>query len=240
MAAGFPLNTDGVEDLAGELDVPALPAGVAKATTPWGEGLDFAGKGSVTLGGKALQADTFTLFTLFKQGNKPGGLVLHRGNSDGLGMAVQDVAAYPVTLLGGKVHNENLTPFSYGPDEWYAYAMTYDHGSVSVYLNGTLVHQYTDTTKTSDEPWMLGDGDFSGALGDVRIYDRPLTPEELKSIQEGPDQWKVYEGEKPDEPPDPVEPRPEGTRRAVWRRIDGYGRRTQYIKTRVVRARRRR
>lgn len=240
LLAGWPLHTTRIDDVVGDLDVP-LPPIITKATTPWGDGLDLAAGGAVPLGSKSVTGNTFTLFALVRHGPSPGGMFFHRGEQTGLAFSVQSAVAYPVTAVAGQIHNENLTPFSLGSDTWYAMAMTYSSGQVLVYLNGTLVHRYTEPAPLAqDEPWQFGDGAFRGQLADVRIYDRVLSQDELRSIQQGPDQWKAYSAEVPDPTDPPPGPNPPFLGSGVTgRRVEGGNRRTQRLRVRSARLPRR-
>jgi len=79
-------------------------------------------------------------------------------------------------------------------NQWVYVTYTFDNtvGTVAFYANGSQVgstsYALTGTT-ANDEPLMLGIGIllqtqyfFAGAIDDVRIYNRALTPTEVKTL----------------------------------------------------------
>lgn len=73
-------------------------------------------------------------------------------------------------------------------NQWYHIVITADSNKMALYLNGTLKMQKNTgfSLDYGDRPIFIGrsgeswDGIFNGALDDVRIYNRVLSPEEIK------------------------------------------------------------
>ncbi len=211
---------DGIGDIVGGLDVASLPAGVTKASTPYGIGLDLAGSGQVSLGVLATPAD-YTIFALVQHGTQSG-LILHNGGQGGIGLAVTPNGAFAVAKVGGETKG-NLIPLGAGTDEWYAVALTVAGAQGTIYVNGKGVWQ-GEATAGASGTWRFGDGTFDGRVADARIYSRALTADELTGIQEGPNQWDAVRKPPPEVPP-----------KTVWRRAAGYGRRTNRARLRGLR-----
>jgi hypothetical protein len=73
-------------------------------------------------------------------------------------------------------------------DVWTHLAVTYDSGSMQLYINGELAatHAITGAIATSDEPLRIGGNAvwgefFTGLIDEVRIYDRALTQAEVNA-----------------------------------------------------------
>ncbi|HUV66196.1 MAG TPA: LamG domain-containing protein, partial [Sedimentisphaerales bacterium] len=90
----------------------------------------------------------------------------------------------PGAVGNGLVNSNGKMPLG----EWAHLAVTYDGSTLSFYINGGLDTQETDVSLvfgTNDEPLILGcdfpggDEYFDGAMDDVRVYNRALSPSEV-------------------------------------------------------------
>ncbi len=90
------------------------------------------------------------------------------------------------------VENEFFSPtMSFSTDTWYHVAAVFDGqlGRVSIYVDGTLAYaggvSATSVTANTDDLYIgrSWDGKFwDGVLDDVRLYDRPLSADEVSSL----------------------------------------------------------
>lgn len=109
-------------------------------------------------------------------------------------------------IYDGSGHDEVISPDKISVQAWHHVVMTWEAGSrVAVYADGEFKAAGTSGTQR-DSPLLSSpnrnltiggrpasplDQDFSGLLGGVNIYDRKLTPVEIKSLYEHPwDAWK--------------------------------------------------
>ncbi|MDQ0111864.1 LamG-like jellyroll fold domain-containing protein [Paenibacillus harenae] len=107
-------------------------------------------------------------------------------------------------------------PYAEGPihrNYWYHLAVTYDGSQYRMYRNGLLVSEERGRLKpdgeeplyigrkSTDEPYFF----FQGKIDDIRIYDRPLTPDEVSELF-------LENGWEPAETPDLPEDEREGGR----------------------------
>ena len=75
-----------------------------------------------------------------------------------------------------------------GDGTWYHAAMTYDGATLKLYVNANLVDSDTAVSGNLDyatEPfrvgrYSLGNNFFKGTIGEVRVYSRVLTPQEIQ------------------------------------------------------------
>jgi len=90
----------------------------------------------------------------------------------------------PGAVGNGLVNSNGKMPLG----EWAHLAVTYDGSTLRFYINGGLDTQETDVSLvfgTNDEPLILGcdfpggDEYFDGAMDDVRVYNRALSPSEV-------------------------------------------------------------
>jgi hypothetical protein len=67
-------------------------------------------------------------------------------------------------------------------DGWHQLVMTYDEQSLKLYVDGELktVEPYSNRVQENPFPLLVGDG-FAGALDEVQIYDRVLSPSEVRT-----------------------------------------------------------
>ena len=79
------------------------------------------------------------------------------------------------------------------PDNWYHVAGTFDKGTMSLYINGTLegeVEKAAGIAPSNLELWIGGDDwqpcFFPGMIDEVRIYNKALTEAEINQAMEGP------------------------------------------------------
>jgi hypothetical protein len=86
--------------------------------------------------------------------------------------------------------NEDVVSVSYNPDEWVHIAWVHANGTLSGYKNGQLFGSVASgNTTLGDEDLLIGAGYvigqnrfFTGQIDDVRIYNRALTPDEIKRL----------------------------------------------------------
>ena len=100
------------------------------------------------------------------------------------------------TFRGPIMENIFLTATDFGPvvkDRWYHVVTTWDASLIYLYVNGTL---QATTTNTIQFDWDLGNDPPSnigryyssptsytdGSLDDIRVYDRTLTPDEVRRL----------------------------------------------------------
>jgi len=99
---------------------------------------------------------------------------------------------YPLGTGGG---TNIYTSTTYGDGAWYHAAMVKSVNTIALYINGELVDSVADTSKFNPGDTfgvVLGildherapDRLFPGAMDDVRIYDRPMSQEEIQAIME--------------------------------------------------------
>jgi len=99
---------------------------------------------------------------------------------------------YPLGTGGG---TNIYTTTTYGDGAWYHAAMVKSVDTIALYINGELVDSAADTSEFNPGDTfgvVLGILDheraparlFPGAMDDVRIYDRPMSQEEIQAIME--------------------------------------------------------
>jgi len=90
----------------------------------------------------------------------------------------------------------NWVPIGYEapPDEWTHVAVTYDAGLATVYVNGTPFFGYSgsgiirdgyldfDELRFGGRQHLVLDQQFHGAIDDIRVYNRPISAEEVLDI----------------------------------------------------------
>ncbi len=98
------------------------------------------------------------------------------------------------TVLGhffGAGFDTSVGAPSYSTGVWNHAVMTYDGTTVKVYLNGVFKNSKALTLNTTNSVVRIGDGYydpyryFSGQIDDVRIYNYPLTPTQIKTLYNG-------------------------------------------------------
>lgn len=85
------------------------------------------------------------------------------------------------------------------PDTWYFYTLTYDREQVAVFLNAAKVWEFAYQKKLipNDLPLDIGRDVpgvtefFAGVMDEVRLYNRPLRPEEIQQLYEDDSEQKV-------------------------------------------------
>ncbi|MFN8061346.1 MAG: DUF6605 domain-containing protein [Vicinamibacterales bacterium] len=158
----------------------------------FGQALAFAGSSDASLGDIDVTA-SFTLMAWMKTHS------LYAGSCGALVMKAFD---YGLEICSGQlsarlgsgsawssaasavVSNSDL-------DVWTHVAMTYDGVTLRLYLNGTLVSSTTGSHATNDMPLMIGRWSppseyWSGAVDEVRLYDRFLTAAEIQADMNTP------------------------------------------------------
>jgi hypothetical protein len=110
--------------------------------------------------------------------------------------------------IGGRYKSSGIVPASIAwvPNRWVHWTFTYDGSSMKIYKNGILVMGPTAQTgaidKTTNDLGIGGTGTgaypFIGLIDEVRIYNRALSPEEIRFhySRGGPvAYWKFDEGQ---------------------------------------------
>lgn len=121
-------------------------------------------------------------------GTNPYLLLFSRGVSARLKSAGQEV---PVHAFSDFPSN---TKFYVPPiDEWTHVTLTYDGQQIKIYINGKLMGQApkSGNIEGDDVPFNIGGrandqgtGKFNGLIDEVELFNRPLSPEEIKAIFE--------------------------------------------------------
>ncbi|MBF0478305.1 MAG: LamG domain-containing protein [Candidatus Omnitrophica bacterium] len=77
---------------------------------------------------------------------------------------------------------------SYSAGVWYHFALVYDGATASFYLNGVFTNSKVITLNTTDSPFKIGTGtwtgigSFNGLVDDVRVYNRALTAQDVADL----------------------------------------------------------
>lgn len=95
----------------------------------------------------------------------------------------------------GAVNNVNVSDTTYwlpNPGSWYKAVVIYHKGTVSTYINGTLVStkvgQGTEAELCPNSQVIVGDWwnggsqPLNGKLDNIRLYNRVLTPHEIATL----------------------------------------------------------
>lgn len=110
------------------------------------------------------------------------------GNGPGYGARLINGSA-SLWLADGVAPTETLgLVFAVQNNQWYHYAATRKNGVVTVYINGiagapAVTNRNTDTSQSLVVGQRSGTGFFPGALQDVRVYSRALSPAEVMTLQ---------------------------------------------------------
>jgi len=84
----------------------------------------------------------------------------------------------------------NSATFTFSAGQWYHVGFTFDGTTLKIYINGKLFYSAspnggTPNTWTGD--WTVGKSQytyFDGAIDEVRVYNRVLSPEEIRALYE--------------------------------------------------------
>src|SRR5262249_20434970 len=120
--------------------------------------------------------------------------VIYKGNDNYYLEGTSDSSSRPAgggtfAAVGGNAFGSS----GLAPGAWSHLALTYDGTTLRLYVNGTLVGSQAKTgaITTSTNQLQIG-GDsiygqyFSGAIDDVRVYNRPLSAAEIQSDMSTP------------------------------------------------------
>jgi hypothetical protein len=110
------------------------------------------------------------------------------------------IVLYPGNILGFREYNGNQTvylqyPVVMQPGVWYNIAVTFANGSLSLYVDGTMVSslRFSQSPLNSKEfdlgatVWQTGQNRaFNGSLSEVQVYERALSEAEVEALYSSP------------------------------------------------------
>ncbi|MEE9366521.1 MAG: LamG domain-containing protein [Dehalococcoidales bacterium] len=113
-------------------------------------------------------------------------------NPDKWALMFSNGSMIPASYMDGVVHKSHGAAAAINQSEWYQLAFTYDKdggsNNRSIYINGRVSAQQTTTGAigTSATSFFVGSYDavpnnpFDGRIGEVRVYNRALNPQEIQ------------------------------------------------------------
>jgi hypothetical protein len=172
--------------------------------------LDFDGDGDYTdanyiSGGDIQLPDLYTVTLWFKSEggtsnrdmfsaigiNEGHGILLELRGDDVPAGRIRYIHRSPVSGTGGPSNESIYTPAGYNDNQWHHIAVQRASGGRYVYIDGGQVAQDTDTRPGLDLPLRIMFGVlrpgllqrfWNGGIDDVRIYDRALSPTEIREV----------------------------------------------------------
>jgi hypothetical protein len=133
-----------------------------------------------------------TMSAWFKTSTVPGGStknLISKVYAYSLGLAGSGATSISMGIRGGlSSDGYMLTVAPFNDNNWHLLTATFDGLNVNLYLDGATVGSRATTRRSIDDsihPLQIGGGAgsfFSGAIDDVRIYNRALQPAEISEI----------------------------------------------------------
>ncbi|MCC7335950.1 MAG: DUF4082 domain-containing protein [Pirellulaceae bacterium] len=163
--AGTALFFDGIDDLISIADSDSLDLSDGLSLEAWVRPADLQGSSAVILKERSGNGLAYALYASDSTGAAPSAYVRAGGADVGL------VAASPLPL-----------------NTWSHVAATFDSQNFQVFVNGVLANQQplTEPIAATGQPLQIGGTTtyanefFHGFVDEVRVYNRPLTPAEIR------------------------------------------------------------
>lgn len=154
------------------------------------------GAARTNLGGKSLwTVESWVKPTLGAGASSPD-IFFGSGSRVSIGIARQSLLL--TTSINGLYTITSTAPLKL--NEWNHVALTYEPGGRKLYLNGVLVGQdfeFVPGVDATTAPITLGDG-FIGLIDEFSIYDRALSPDEIRTIAAAGDAGKYPRSSTPE------------------------------------------